>query len=143
MLLDPKNIKEETLMNFKGGEGELITRNYIDDKSKIMFSCLRPGASSGLHRHEGNAEIVYIISGRDKDIAARLMNELDAGATYLSGTGAYTGDRKNVLMCALRMRSLPQARDIVREEDGDAFMIVTKATGVFGEGFKSHYSDDL
>ena len=24
MLLDPKNIKEETLMNFKGGEGELI-----------------------------------------------------------------------------------------------------------------------
>ena len=63
MLLDPKNIKEETLMNFKGGEGELITRNYIDDKSKIMFSCLRPGVSSGLHRHEGNAEIVYIISG--------------------------------------------------------------------------------
>ena len=63
MLLDPKNIEEETLMNFKGGEGELITRNYIDDKSKIMFSCLRPGASSGLHRHEGNAEIVYIISG--------------------------------------------------------------------------------
>ena len=37
MLLDPKNIKEETLMNFKGGEGELITRNYIDDKSKISI----------------------------------------------------------------------------------------------------------
>jgi len=89
------------------------------------------------------ARIVYIISDMDKEIAARFMNELDAGATYLSGTGAYTGDKKTVLMCALRMRSLPQARDIVREEDGDAFMIVTKATGVFGEGFKSHYSDDL
>ena len=50
-------------MNFKGGKGELCTRNCIDGKCKIMKSCLRPGASSGLHTHEGNCEIVYIISG--------------------------------------------------------------------------------
>ena len=63
MVTDFENIKEERIMNFKGGQGELLTRNFQDGKSKIMLSCLRPGASSGLHKHEGNCEIVYVISG--------------------------------------------------------------------------------
>ncbi len=63
MIIDFDKIKEESVMNFKGGQGELLTRNYVDGKCKIMKSCLRPGASSGLHRHEGNCEIVYVISG--------------------------------------------------------------------------------
>ncbi|MBE6692770.1 MAG: YitT family protein [Ruminococcaceae bacterium] len=89
------------------------------------------------------ARIVYIISEKDSVIAKRLLEEIDAGATYLYGCGAYTNKDKKVLMCTLRMRMLPQARDIVREEDTNAFMIVTKATGVFGEGFKSHTEEDL
>jgi quercetin dioxygenase-like cupin family protein len=48
---------------FKGGKGELDTRNYVDDKVKIMYSTLRPGATTGLHTHQGNCEIVYVISG--------------------------------------------------------------------------------
>lgn len=63
MVIDPLKIEEQLIMNFKGGEGELLTRNYFDDKCKIMFSNLRPGASSGMHTHEGNCEIVYVISG--------------------------------------------------------------------------------
>lgn len=89
------------------------------------------------------ARMVYIISDHDAVIAQRLLTELDAGATYLYGNGAYTGKDKKVLMCALRMRMLPQAREIIRQEDEDAFVIVTKATNVFGEGFKSHAEDDL
>lgn len=63
MVIDFDNIKEDCIQGFKGGRGELLTRNYVDGKCKIMMSCLRPGASSGLHEHEGNSEIVYIISG--------------------------------------------------------------------------------
>ena len=61
MVIDFDKIAEESIMNFKGGHGELLTRNYVDGKCKIMMSCLRPGASSGLHMHEGNCEIVYVI----------------------------------------------------------------------------------
>ncbi len=89
------------------------------------------------------ARLVYIISSSKEKIAERIMNELDAGATVLEGKGAYTGQKKEVLMVVLRMRSLPEARDIVREEDKKAFMIVTRATSVFGEGFKSHDEEDL
>ena len=63
MVIDFDNIKEENIMNFKGGHGELLTRNYVDGKCKIMKSCLRPGASNGLHQHDGNSEIVYVVSG--------------------------------------------------------------------------------
>ncbi len=89
------------------------------------------------------ARLVYVISSAKEKIADRIMKELDAGATLLKGKGAYTGQDKEVLMVVLRMRSLPEARDIVREEDKNAFMIVTKATSVFGEGFKSHDEEDL
>ena len=89
------------------------------------------------------ARLVYIISPRKEQIASRIMKDLDAGATLLDGKGAYTGQQREVLMVVLRMRSLPEARDIVREEDNKAFRIVTKATSVFGEGFKSHEEEDL
>ncbi len=89
------------------------------------------------------ARLVYIISSKRDRITSRIMTELDAGATILNGKGAYTGQEREVLMAVLRMRSMPEARDIVREEDKNAFMIVTKATSVFGEGFKSHDDDEL
>lgn len=89
------------------------------------------------------ARMVYIISEHDTEIADRLLKEVDAGATFLRGNGAYTGKDRKVLMCALRMRAVPQAREIIKQVDSDAFVIVTKATSVFGEGFKSHVEDDL
>lgn len=63
MIIDFDEIKEVHQMNFKGGKGLLDTRNYVDAEAKIMYSTLRPGASSGLHRHEGDCEIVFVISG--------------------------------------------------------------------------------
>jgi len=31
----------------------------------------------------------------------------------------------------------------VKEEDADAFMIVTSATEIFGEGYKSYFSEKI
>ncbi len=89
------------------------------------------------------ARLVYIISPCKDKITERIMKELDSGVTVLKGKGAYTGDDREVLMCVLRMKALPEARDIVREEDKNAFMVVTQATSVFGEGYKSHDTEDL
>ena len=63
MVIDFEKIAEAHLEGFKGGQGKLDTRNYVDDKVKIMYSTLRPGASTGLHVHEGNCEIIYVVSG--------------------------------------------------------------------------------
>lgn len=49
MVIDFDKIEKNSILNFKGGEGELITRNFVDDDNKIMFSILKPGASTGYH----------------------------------------------------------------------------------------------
>lgn len=63
MVIDFDDIKECRTMNFKGGKGLLDSRSFSDDNVKIMYSTLRPGSSTGLHTHNGNSEIIYIISG--------------------------------------------------------------------------------
>lgn len=41
-------------------------------------------------------------------------------------------------MCAIRKQQLPQAKEIVKEIDENAFMIVSSANEIFGKGYKSH-----
>ncbi|MDE7022551.1 MAG: DUF2179 domain-containing protein, partial [Lachnospiraceae bacterium] len=46
-----------------------------------------------------------------------------------------------VLMCVVKKPVSPQVEDIVREEDAEAFMVITSATEIFGEGYKSYFGD--
>lgn len=89
------------------------------------------------------AKMIYIISDRPDRITDRLLEDLDIGVTSLKGEGAYSGKEKKVLMCVMRKPLAPKAQQIVREEDPEAFMIVSDATEIFGEGYKSYFSERL
>lgn len=89
------------------------------------------------------AKMIYIISDHPEKITGRLLEELDIGATFLKGEGAYSGKEKNVLMCVMRKPLAPRAQEIVKEEDPEAFMIVSDATEIFGLGYKSYFSERL
>ncbi len=90
-----------------------------------------------------SARMIYVISNKNSVIAERLMKEVDVGATFVRGSGAYTGDEREVLMVVMRAKQLPAVRDVVKQEDDGAFMIVTNATSVFGQGFKRHDSEEV
>ncbi len=89
------------------------------------------------------AKSLVIISDNARTVAGRLMNELGVGVTYLSGRGAYSEKDKLVILCAMRKQLFPQARTIVKEEDPAAFMIVSNANEIFGEGFKDHFGEEI
>lgn len=89
------------------------------------------------------AKLIYIISDRSEDIAKRLLEELDIGVTYMQGYGAYSGKDKKVIMCVMRKPLSPKAEEIVKQEDHQAFMIVTSAMEIYGEGYKSYFSEKL
>ena len=91
----------------------------------------------------GAGKLVYIISKNPEPVTERLLKEIDVGVSYLKGEGAYTNDEKKIILCVVRNYTLPKLRNIVREEDADAFMFVSPATEVFGEGYKPHDSEDL
>ena len=90
-----------------------------------------------------NAKMIYIISDHPETVSSRLMQEVETGVTMLYGEGAYTKKGKKVLMCVVRNQQYPMVRDVVKQEDKNAFLIVTKATEIFGEGYKSQYAEDL
>lgn len=84
-----------------------------------------------------SAKMVFIISEEEpaRRICDRVLKELDAGATFIDARGAYTGGEKKMLLCVVRPIVYPHLRDIVNEEDKKAFMIVSSAKEIYGEGY--------
>lgn len=89
------------------------------------------------------AKMIYIISDKSKNITERLLLELDIGVTHIEGTGAFSGHEKTVILCVMKKAISPQAEQIVREEDPNAFMIITDATEIYGEGYKNIFAEKL
>jgi uncharacterized membrane-anchored protein YitT (DUF2179 family) len=89
------------------------------------------------------AKVAYIISQDPQTIAYRLTRELDRGVTILQGRGAWSGQDKEVLMCAFKQRQIVAMKRMVKEIDPDAFLIVCDAHEVLGEGFQVYHSDGL
>lgn len=89
------------------------------------------------------AKLLYIISDKPQQISARILKELDIGMTLINGRGAYSGNDKQVIMCAMKKTVFPHVENIVRDEDPDSFMIVTSASEIFGEGYKSYFSERI
>ncbi|WMC92654.1 YitT family protein [Kineothrix sp. MB12-C1] len=89
------------------------------------------------------AKLIYIISDSSDKITTKLLEDLGIGVTHINGQGAYSGKEKQIIMCVSRKTLAPRIEEIVREEDADAFMIVTSATEIFGEGYKSYFSEKI
>lgn len=90
-----------------------------------------------------SAKLLYIISDRHESITRRILEELDIGVTYVNGSGAYSGKEKKVILCVIRKNLSSKAEEIVKEEDPLAFMIITRATEIYGEGYKNIFSEKL
>ena len=90
-----------------------------------------------------NAKVAYIISNRPREIIEGIDRELERGVTILHGEGAYTGDQKQVLMCAFKQRQIVTLKRTVKECDPNAFLIVCEAHEVLGDGFREYKKDDL
>ena len=89
------------------------------------------------------AKVAYIISSRHDEICAAITGELDRGVTLLQGRGGYTGEEKQVLLCAFKQREIVTLRQVVNEIDPGAFLIVCNAHEVLGDGFRAYKKDDL
>nr|WP_317348108.1 YitT family protein [uncultured Blautia sp.] len=87
------------------------------------------------------AKMFYIITGVPEKIGVRLMKELEVGVTYLQGRGGWTGDEKQVVFCMVPKRLGPEVEEIVKVEDSRAFMVVTSAGEIYGEGYKDFFGE--
>lgn len=77
----------------------------------------------------------FIITAQAEAVAKTIMERLDRGVTGLHAKGMYSGDEKCVLYCVVEPKQIVEIKDIVAEFDPYAFVIVSDAREVFGEGF--------
>ncbi len=88
------------------------------------------------------AKVVQIISEKQEEITARLL-ELDRGVTLLQGRGAYSGEAKQVILCAVSRSEMVEVKRAVRQIDPTAFVIVMDSYEILGEGFAEHKENSL
>lgn len=82
------------------------------------------------------AKTAYIFSNdRVPDISRRVISELHHGGTLFKGTGIYTSKERNMLMVVVPNNQLRILEEIVHEADPKAFMFISEAFQVLGNGF--------
>lgn len=78
---------------------------------------------------------VTVISNKNHEIAAEILEKLHRGVTLLEGKGGYTGEHKMVINCVVNNYEIPKLKDIVLALDPNAFMFIADTAEVSGKGF--------
>lgn len=81
------------------------------------------------------SKVAFIISEKREEIARDIIEVMDRGVTSLDARGMYSGARKDVLFCVVSKKEIVQLKDLVVGHDSQAFVIVSDAREVLGEGF--------
>lgn len=89
------------------------------------------------------AKLFFIVSREPERLGKALTHELDVGVTYLEGRGAYSRDKKQIILCVVRKHQAVKLEEAIKEIDKSAFTIVSSASEIFGEGFKNIAGDRL
>jgi uncharacterized membrane-anchored protein YitT (DUF2179 family) len=83
------------------------------------------------------ARAAVIVTGRPDEIQAAVLHDLGRGVTLLEGRGGYTSAERPVLLCVVARSEESYLKELIERVDPRAFVVITEATDVLGEGFRS------
>lgn len=86
----------------------------------------------------GACKLVIIITDAGQAVARRIAARCGRGSTQIRALGSHTGVERYVLLCACGKAQAYKVRTAAHEIDRGAFVMVTEASEVFGEGFSAH-----
>lgn len=77
----------------------------------------------------------YIITEHEQEIISAIFERINRGATIVDVKGGYTGSDKKMVICIMNKGQYSYLRAIVDDIDAHAFVYITKANEVIGQGF--------
>ncbi len=80
---------------------------------------------------------LFIISKEFELIRNKIINDLERGGTYIPGKGMFNDSDKTIIFTVVNHRELAILQEYIHQVDDKAFLIVTNANEILGEGFKS------
>lgn len=84
-----------------------------------------------------HSKSVMVVTTHPQKIADEIMAKLGRGVTLFEATGAFSGEAKQVVYCVINRAELSQIKEIVREQDHQAFVAISEVPEVVGEGFST------
>lgn len=84
-----------------------------------------------------NGKLLFVVTSHYEKVTEVILKEIDRGVTLLDAQGGYNKDNKKVILCAVRPNQVHQTTVLVHSIDPNAFVIVTTAGTISGEGFES------
>lgn len=82
------------------------------------------------------SKMIYIITNKQEEIRDAIYKEIDRGVTKLPAIGGYTEEERPILLVVAYQTEFTKLKQIVKIHDPQAFVIVSSAYEVLGEGFK-------
>ncbi|SFR65065.1 YitT family protein [Anaeromicropila populeti] len=121
-------------------DGAIITAGaFVFGAGKAMYAVIAAYLTSrimeGILEGLKFAKLAYIISDNHDALSYAIMKKMGRGVTLIRAEGGYTKREKNMLMCVVSKKQIIKLKEIVAAEDEKAFLIVTDAREVMGEGF--------
>lgn len=117
----------------------VVAGAYIFGLNKALYSIISifviSQVTDGIIEGLKFSKLAYIITDYHDQVADAIMNTLGRGATGLNATGMYSSTEKKVLLCVVSKKEIVQVKEIVGKIDPKAFVIVSDAREVLGEGF--------
>lgn len=82
-----------------------------------------------------SGKAMWVISDHSAAIASALLTQLGRGVTVLPSRGAFSQTERETLLCVVGRSELTRAKSIIKGCDARAFVVVSDAREVLGEGF--------
>jgi len=82
-----------------------------------------------------SSKAFFVMSSQSVKVADAILIELDRGVTLFQVKGCYTGEPREMLLCVVSTSEVTHLKELIYEIDSKAFVIVTSAHEVLGEGF--------
>lgn len=85
---------------------------------------------------------IMVISSKIDDISRYIIDELERGCTIFHGKGGFSGNDTRILYTVLYRKQFIKLKNFIKEVDSRAFITVSEAHEVLGEGFKDMLGDE-
>lgn len=119
----------------------IITFSYLTFKEAdtalygVMSLYVSTSAVDLLMHKLNVSKLVFVISSEGEKIARALVAGSRRGVTVIDAVGAYTMNKKKVLICAMKENEMPSFQKRVGEIDSEAFIVASESQKIFGKGF--------
>ena len=129
----------------------LVYRNIEAGIYAILAIAVAAVVNDKLNSGFNKASVFYIFANKNLDkISKAILNDMGRGATLLEGEGLYSHAEKQILFVVVKPNEVPRLKAIVHKYDRSAFIILSSATEIIGEGFETldptttiHDDDDV